>query len=162
MLRNFQRRKCCKEITKNSQNIVRAHRKVLISVMLAVVGQPSWIGARSEIFKNTLSQGVCFKLSLSLTVVSSTCKISWRKILQKPRNAQITQCGQVQIKNKNLRYISNNDEVMRLNQSSFPKKQHFWQSLQLWSKKYIIRQLRCENVNYNENGLFWCLNIWLI
>ncbi len=41
MLRNFQRRKCCKEITDNSQTIVRPHREVLIFVVLTSVGQPS-------------------------------------------------------------------------------------------------------------------------
>ncbi len=42
MLRNFQRRKCCKEITDNSWTIVRPHREVLIFVVLTSVGQLSW------------------------------------------------------------------------------------------------------------------------
>ncbi len=48
--------------TENSQNIVRPHR-VLISVVLASVDQPSWIGAPLEIFKSTLFRGVAFQLS---------------------------------------------------------------------------------------------------
>ncbi len=76
--RNFRRRKCCKEIAENSQDVVRPHREVLISVVFASVGQPSWIGAPLKIFKSTLSRGVAFQLSISLTVVSSTCKISWK------------------------------------------------------------------------------------
>ncbi len=41
MLRNFQRRNCFKEITENSQNVVRPHREVIISVVIGSVGQSS-------------------------------------------------------------------------------------------------------------------------
>ncbi len=88
MLRNYQRRNCCKEITENRQIIVRQHREVIISVVIGSVGQPSWIAAPLEIFKITLSRGVAFQLSISFTAVSFTCKISWRTKLQKPRNVQ--------------------------------------------------------------------------
>ncbi len=46
MLRNFQRRNHCKEITENRQVIVRPHREVIISVVIGSVGQPSWMAHR--------------------------------------------------------------------------------------------------------------------
>ncbi len=82
ILRNFQRRNCCKEITGNSQNIVRPRQEVIISVVIGSVGQPSSIGAPLGIFQNTLSRGVAFQWSIYFAVVSSTCKISWRTKLQ--------------------------------------------------------------------------------
>ncbi len=48
ILRNFQRRSCCKEITENSQKIVRPHRGVIISVVIRSGGQPSWSSAPLE------------------------------------------------------------------------------------------------------------------
>ncbi len=39
ILRNFQRRKCCKEITENSKTIVRPHEEVSISFELTSFGQ---------------------------------------------------------------------------------------------------------------------------
>ncbi len=102
MLRNFQRRNCCKEITENRQIIVRQHRAVIISVVIGSVGQPSWTGAPLKIFKITLSRGVAFQLSISFTVVSSTCKISWRTKLQKPRNVQHFLCYDLTLKRKSL------------------------------------------------------------
>ncbi len=76
MLRNFQRRTCCKEITENGRNISRPHGKVIIFVVIGSVGQPSW---------RTVGD---LQLSISFTVLYSTCKISWRTKLQKPRNVQ--------------------------------------------------------------------------
>ncbi len=70
-LRNFLGRKCCKGITENSQNIALPHWGVIISVAIGT-------------FEKTLSHGEVFQLSTS----SSTCEISWRAKLQKPRNVQ--------------------------------------------------------------------------
>ncbi len=58
MLRNFQRRKCCKEITENSQDIARPRREVLIFVVLAFVVSHLEIGAPLEVVKSTLSREV--------------------------------------------------------------------------------------------------------
>ncbi len=81
MLRNFQRRKCCKEITENSQAIARPHREVIISIVIRSVGQPSWFGAPLEIFKNDIVSRSCFPVIHFFIVVSSTCRISSRTCL---------------------------------------------------------------------------------
>ncbi len=92
-LQDFQRRNCSKEITENSQNIVRPHREVIISVAVRPVGQTSWICIPLEICKSTLSRLVAFQLSISFTVVFSNCKI-----LRRTRRSvrQIAHGGQVQ------------------------------------------------------------------
>ncbi len=41
-----------------------------------------------EIFISTLSRGVAFQLSISSAVASSTCEVSWRTKLQKPRKVR--------------------------------------------------------------------------
>ncbi len=64
MLRNFQRRNCCKEITENRRIIVRPHREVIISVVIRPFDLPSWLVAPLEIFIITLSRGVAFQLSI--------------------------------------------------------------------------------------------------
>ncbi len=84
ILRNFQRRSYCKELTENSRKIVKPHRGVIISVVIRSGNQPSWSGAPFETFKNTLSDRVAFQFSISSAVVSSTCEVPRGTKLQKP------------------------------------------------------------------------------
>ncbi len=70
-------------------NIVRPHVEVMISVVIGSVFQPSWNWRTvGDLQTHIISFGVAFQLSISFTVVSSTCKVSWRTKLQKLRNVQ--------------------------------------------------------------------------